>query len=179
MNRLLKDLLILEVETTGTQVEKDVIIQLTALLLDKDNLLEKDIFNTYIRTSLLEGTLREHSKVLGIPFTTMQQSPKTADTLKQFAARFQTQPTIAVQSTQTIFFLRQAFRKALLPFELDGHIFDLWTIEYIFSRKLGLNKIPTLDTLLDHFNLTKKNMRNALERARLEAEVLRRIIKLV
>lgn len=175
--KFLKDLLIVEVETTGEDTEKDAVIQLAAIVLDKDNLLEKQIFNTYIRTSLLEGTLARHSAMLKIQSEVMHKSPKTYDAVKKFLETIDTGATLASQSLKQVLFLRSLFKKAVIPYPFDTHVFLLWPLEYLFVQRLGLKKIPTIDTLANYFSLRARNPNNALERARMEAEVLRRIIK--
>lgn len=175
--RLVKDLVLFDLETTGDDIEKDSVIQLAAIVLDKDNLLEKGVYNTYIRTSLLEGTLSQHAKLLGIPFELLRKSPKVLEAVKPFAELFDSSVILASQNSKRIFFLKNLFKKAALPYPYDFHVFDLWTLEYTFIQKLGLKKVPTLNTLIDYFNLKIKNPHHALERARLEAEILRRIIK--
>lgn len=175
--KFIKDLLIVEIETTGDDSDKDPIIQLAGLLLDKDNLLEKGIFNSYIRTSLLEGTLREQGKRLGVDLSVMRSSPKHLEAMKKFAETFKHPVTLTLQNVKHFLFLRNAFKKVSLPFPFDYQMFELWTIEYLYCQRLGYKKIPTLDTLIDYYKLPVKNYYNALERARLEAEVLRRILK--
>ena len=43
--KFIKDILLFQIETTGPNIDRDSIIQLSAVLLDKDNLLEKNFFN--------------------------------------------------------------------------------------------------------------------------------------
>lgn len=175
--KFIKDLLIIEIETTGPDSERDAVIQLSALVLDRDNLLEKGVFNTYVRTSLLEKTLRGHAEILEIPFEVMQKSPKANDAVKKIMDAVDLNATLTLQTVRSLFFLRALFKKANVLFPADPHVFELWTLEYMASQSLGLKKIPTLQTFKDHYGLKVKNPHNALERARLEAEVLRRIIK--
>ncbi len=175
--KFLKDLLLVEVETTGPDTDKDTVIQLSAILLDRDNLLEKQVFNCYIRTSLLEATLTKHSLWLNISFETLNKSPKVYDAAKKFSDTLDNHATVAVQTVKQFLYLKTLFKKATLPFPFDYHVFELWPLEYLFTQRLGLKKIPTLTTVADHFKLRLKNPNNALERARLEAEVLRRIMK--
>ena len=43
--KFIKDLLFFDINTTGPDTDKDNIVQLSAILIDKHNLLEKDYFN--------------------------------------------------------------------------------------------------------------------------------------
>lgn len=176
--KFIKDILLFDMETTGPDVDKDNIIQLSAILLDKDNLLEKNYFNSYVRVSLLDGTINQHAEILNIPFDLMRKSPKIYDAIKKFYTVFRNDSVLlATHNLNSVLFLRNGFKKALVPFEYDQHILELWTLGYIYTLNYGLKKIPTFRTLLDHFHLRQKNRHNALEKVRLSAEIFRKIIK--
>ena len=74
--KFIKDILFFEITTTGFDADKDSVIQLSAVLLDKDNLLEKSNFNSYIRISYLDSIINEHAKILGVDYETLKKSPK-------------------------------------------------------------------------------------------------------
>lgn len=174
--RFIKDILLFELETTGGDVERDVVIQLAAVLLDKDNLLEKGLFNSYVRTSFLDDTLTRHGALLHVSLDILKKSSKTLDVVRSFVSQFSSEVQLGVQSPRNFIFLRNMFRKVNIPFEYDFHVLDIWTLQYMYVQKLGLKKMPTLHTLMDTFKLKQKNPHNALERARLQTEVLRKII---
>ena len=73
--KFIKDILLFQIEVTGQNVERDSIIQLSAVLLDKDNLLEKNFFNSYVKVSFLDNTITQHADMLQVPFETLQKSP--------------------------------------------------------------------------------------------------------
>ena len=50
--RFIKDLLFIEIQSTGLDPDKDSIIQLSAVLLDKDNLLEKITLTVLLRLAI-------------------------------------------------------------------------------------------------------------------------------
>ena len=175
--KFIKDLLFLELSTTGTDPDKENIIQISALLLDKDNLLQKDFFDCYVRVSFLDSIILQHSKVLNIDPEILKKSPKVYDAVKNFHKKFGTNLLLASHNVINILFLRNAFKKAAIPFDYDHHIIDLWTLGYIYTLNYGLKKMPTLSTFLDHFRLKQEKPYDAMEKVRLEAEVFRRIIK--
>ena len=174
--KFIKDILLFQIETTGQNIERDSIIQLSAVLLDKDNLLEKNFFNSYIKVSFLDNTITQHAAQLEIPFATLQKSPKLTEVIKQFTAKFGETPLLATHTVNNVQFLRQAYKKAFLPYEFDSHVLDLWSLGYVYTLHYGIKKMPTLETLFTHFNLKFENRHNALEKARLAAEVFRRIV---
>jgi DNA polymerase III alpha subunit (gram-positive type) len=175
--KFIRDILLFDIETTGPDSEKDNIIQLAAVLLDKDNLLEKNFFNSYVRVSLLEGTISQHAQQLNIPFELMQRSPKIYDVVKKFYQHFGNDALLATFNLPKVIFLKNAFRKATILFDYDHHVMELWTLGYIYTLNYGIKKMPTFQTLLTQFRLEQQNRNNALERARLTAEIFRKIIK--
>lgn len=175
--KFVKDLLFFEVSTTGPDPERDAVIQLSAVLLDKDNLLEKDQFNCYVRVSYLDSVLRDHAETLGVPFEVIKRSPKVYDAIKQFFVRFGSAPLLATHVTQNLLFLRAAFKKAGAPFSFDRHVVELWTLGYVYLLNYGVRKMPTLDTFAEFFRIPFQNRGDAAERVRLETEVFRKIIQ--
>lgn len=174
--KFIKDILLFQIETTGQNLDRDSIVQLSAVLLDKDNLLEKNYFNSYVKVSFLDNTITQHADLLGVTFETLQKSPKIAEVIKAFVAKFGTTPLLATHSVSNAQFLRQAFKKTFIPYEYDSHIIDLWTLGYVYTLHYGVKKMPTMQTLFTHFNLKQKNPHDALEKARLSCEVFKKIV---
>jgi DNA polymerase III alpha subunit (gram-positive type) len=175
--KFIKDLLFFETRTTGNDPDKDTVIQLSAVLLDKDNLLEKANFNTYIKISYLDSVISEHAKLLHVDFETLRKSPKIYDAIKHFHGKFGLNLFLATHNFSGALFLKNAFKKAAMPFDYDLHVIQLWTLGYIYTLNYGLKKMPTLGTLLDHFKLKRQSPWDAMETVRLETEVFKRIIK--
>lgn len=174
--KFIKDILLFQIETTGQDVERDTIIQLSAVLLDKDNLLEKNFFNSYVKATFLDNTLAQHAEMLNIPFETLHKSPKLNVVIKDFTTQFGSTPLLSTHTVTNVQFLRQAFKKTFVPYEYDSHVLDLWSLGYVYTLHYGLKKMPTMETLFQHFNLKFTNRHNALEKARLAAEVFRKIV---
>jgi DNA polymerase III epsilon subunit-like protein len=82
--KFIKDILIFDVTTTGNNLDKDQIIQLSAVLVNKDNFLGQDFFNNYVRVSLLDGTINQHAQMLNISFEELRSSKKIYDVVKLF-----------------------------------------------------------------------------------------------
>src|SRR6185369_8728789 len=108
--KFIKDILLFDLETTGPDIDKDNVIQLSAILIDKDNLLEKNFFNSYVRISFLEGTITQHAELLNIPFETMQKSPKIYDAIKKFHLTLGHDALLATHNVNNLLFLRQGFK---------------------------------------------------------------------
>ena len=175
--KFIKDLLFFEIQTTGRDADKDSIIQLSAILLDKDNLLEKDNFNSCIRVSYLDHIRNAHGKLLHTDYETLRKSPIIYDAIKNFRKKFGNNLLLATHGFHHLLFLKNAFKKAVVPFDYDSHVIELWTLGYVYTLNYGLKKMPTFNTFSDHFRLKQKNIADAYEKVRLEAEVFRKIIK--
>lgn len=175
--KFIKDLLFFEMQTTGLDPDKDQVIQLSAVLLDKDNLLEKNNFNTYIKISYLDSVILEHAKILNTDYETLRKSPKIYDAIKKFHQNFGTDLLLATHTLQNVLFLKNAFKKAVVKFDYDSHIVNLWTLGYIYTLNYGLKKMPTFNTFVDYFKLKQKDPFDAMEKVRLAAEVFRKIIR--
>lgn len=174
--KFIKDILLFQIETTGPDIDRDSLIQLSAVLLDKDNLLEKNFFNSYVKVSFLDNTITQHADLLKVPFAVLQKSPKLHEVIKNFVAKFGTSPLLATHSVLNVQFLRQAFKKTFIPYEYDSHALDIWSLGYVYTLHYGLKKMPTMQTLFQHFNLKQKNPHDALEKARLSSEVFKKIV---
>lgn len=174
--KFIKDLLFIETTTTGPDTDKDSIIQLSAILLDKDNLLEKSYFNSYVRVSLLDNCIQKHAELLGTSPITLQKSPKIYETIKSFHTTYNSELILATHNIQNILFLKNAYKKTAIVWPFDVHILELWTLSYIYSLHYGIRKIPTLYTLLDHFRLKLKNPSDALERVRNQTIIFKKLI---
>ncbi len=175
--KFIKDLLFFEIQTTGLEPDKDYIIQLSALLLDKDNLLEKGNYNCHVRVSFLDGVIRDHSQKLHIEFDQLKKSPKIYDAVKQFRQKFEPDLLLCTHNINNLLFLRAAFKRSSIKFDYDPHVLELWTLGYIYTLNYGLRKMPTFSTFLDHFRLAQQRPWDSMEKVRLEAEVFRKIIK--
>lgn len=175
--RFIKDILLFQMITTGTNPERDSILQLSAVLLDKDNLIEKNFFNSFVKVSFLENTISQHASTLKVDFTVIKNSPKLLEVINNFDEKFSSEPLLATHTVNNVQFLKQAYKKCSKPWNFHSHTLDIWSLGYIYTLHYGLKKMPTMDTLFDHFNLKLENPNNALERTRLSAEVFRKIIK--
>lgn len=175
--KFIKDLLFFELSTTGQDTDRDNVVQIAGILLDKDNLLEKNFFNSFVRVSYMDSIMSQHAQLLGVDFEVIKKSPKIYDAAKKFHEKFGTNVLLATHNVSNILFLKNAFKKAAIPFDYNMHVVELWTLGYIYTLNYGLKKMPTFNTFIDHFGLKQKKTDNALEKVRLEAEIFRRIIK--
>ena len=175
--KFLKDLLFIDVQTTGSDPDKDVVIQIAASLVDRDNFLEKQHFNTYVRISLLDSTLSKYAENIGVDYDVLRKSPKLPEALKLLQDTFGQEVFLVTFSSLYQSYLRNSFKKASIPYPFDHHILDLWTLSYIYTLHLGFKKVPSIHTLAEIFNLKLKNQFDAMERVKVQSEIFGKIIK--
>jgi DNA polymerase III alpha subunit (gram-positive type) len=173
--RFVKDILVFDIQTTGSDAEKDVIVQLAGIGLSKDNLLEQEKFSSFVRTSLLEGTLQKHAELVGKDLETLRKSPRIQEVLKSFTARFSRDVTLCTNGVHNLLFLQQSFKKAGLPFPFEYQCIELWTLGYIYCAHYGLRKTPTLSTLTEVFQLPSPDYTNAFARCKTSADIFKKL----
>lgn len=173
--RFIKDILLIDLETSGPDPERDVVVQFASILLDKDNLLEKSHFSSYIKNSLLEDNLTNHAKSAHTSLEVLRSGLKPVDFIRELEKQASTKPTLAVPNIAKLLYLRQTFKKQNTAFAFDNQILDLWTLEYISGAKKGLNKIPSPHTLMETYGLRLQNPYSAIERVKAHAHILRKI----
>lgn len=172
-----RDILLIDMETTGMSLEKDFPLQLSALLLDKDNLLEKMSFNSYIKHPFSQTTNDRIVQTLGIPKEKWMNSPNLKTVLTSFKEQFPYNVTIASHNIINVNFLQDSFKKAKIDYEYDYHIIDLWTLGYFYLSKQNLKKIPTAATLGAYFKIPREKEHDSFENVRFLAEILRKLSK--
>jgi DNA polymerase III alpha subunit (gram-positive type) len=174
--RFARDILLVDIQTTGNNPEKDFALQIAAILLDKDNLLEKDNFSSYIKHPFSQTTNDQIVQTLGIPKEMWMRSPNLKEVIQKFNAKFPLNVTLASQNTTNILFLKDLYMQARVPYEFDYHILELWTLAYVFFARQNLKKIPTAETLATYFKVPRGNDHSAFDNCRLHAELLRKLM---
>lgn len=172
-----RDILLIDLQATGTNPDKDFILQLAAILLHKDNLLEKNNFNSYIKHPFSQTTNDRIVQNLGIPKQTWMAAPKPKEVLSAFKDRFSYNVTLASHNIVNIIFFQNAFKNAGLDYEYDYHVIELWTLGYYYLAKQDIKKVPTAETLGYYFGLKKEKEHDAFENCRFLAEIFRSLVK--
>jgi len=172
-----RDILFIDMQTTGINVEKDFPLQISAVLLDKDNLLEKGAFSSYIKNPFSQTTNDRVVQALGIPREVLIKSPNLKTVLTAFKEKFSYNVTIASHNIVNVNFLRESFRRSNIEYEYDYHVLELWTLAYMYLSKQNLKKIPTAETIGSYFKLSRKNERDSLESCRYYSEIFRQLVK--
>jgi DNA polymerase III alpha subunit (gram-positive type) len=172
-----RDILLIDLETTGPDPLKDFPIQLSAVLLDKDNLLEKGSFNSYIKHPFSQTTNDRIVQTLGIPKEYWIKAPNLKTVLTSFKETFPYNVTVASQNIINPNFLKESFRKMNIAYEYDYHLLELWTLGYFYLTKQNIKKIPTAETLGTYFKIQRSKEHDALINCRFLAEILRKLCR--
>ncbi len=174
-----RDILLISIEATGPNPEKDFPLQIGAVLLDKDNLLEKAYFNSYIRFPFSQATNFHIVQTLGISKEQWINSPNVKTVLADFISKFPYNVTIATHNTINVNFLQRAFKLADMPYEYDYHIMEIWTLGYFYLSKLNSRKIPTAETLGQYFNIRREKEHDAFANCRFMEEIFKQLVKAI
>lgn len=180
-----KDLLLVDLETTGLDSDRHEIIQIAAVLLDKKTLKEKKVFSSYIRPRNWKRRDLASMKVNKISLSQVKNAPGLKEVLKKFKRIFGKNIILSYYvGVLDINFLLESFTKSRLLYPFDYHTFNIWGLFFSFLAKKNQLKSKKdfagfgLESLIKYFKIKPKgNLHNALTDARVEAEILRKIVK--
>lgn len=180
-----KDLLVLDIESTGLDFTKHELIQIAAILLDKKTLKEKSRFETFIKPKHWAKRDPESMAVNQITWDMLKDAPDLKTALKKFQRKFGSNVIIAPYGTiLDTLMLRVSYRQCKMVYPYDYHVYDIWPLLYTYmaSHKLLKNKHRfsgfSLDDAAKHFKIKVPAGRHtALVDCEVEADVLRHILK--
>lgn len=181
-----KDILLIDTEFTGFDLNKHELLQLAAVLLDKKTLKEKKHFNSFIRPTPTRWKQRE-TEAMNVNRITYDQI-KDAPTLKEVIHDFD--KTFGHNVIQAFYvgyndkrFLMESYKRAGVKWQFDYHYFEIWALFYAYLAKH--DKLKTKDyagfgmeSLMKRFKIEiPTTLHDALTDCRCEAEVLRKIMR--
>ena len=182
-----KDILLIDTEFSGFDLEKHEILQIAAVLLDKKTLKEKKHFDSFVHPTPSRWKARDKAsmEVNRITMGQLKGAPTLKSVIKKFDRVFGHN---VIQAFYVGFndkrFLMESYRRAGIRWRFDYHYFEIWALFYGFLAKKNLLKSNKdfagfgLEYLMDYFKLeVPTTLHDALTDCRVEAEILRRIIK--
>ncbi len=181
-----KDILLVDTEFGGFDINKHELFQLAGVLLDRKTLKEKKFFSSYIQPTPGRWKNRQ-ADAMAVNKITLDQL-KGALTLKQVISKFdKTFGHDVILSAYVGYndkrFLIESYRRAGVKWKFDYHYFDVWALFYAYLA--SKNKLKSakdfagfgMEYMLKDFNMEiPKTLHDALTDARVEAEVLRRVM---
>lgn len=182
-----RDILLIDTEFSGFDFpKKHDVLQIAAVLLDKKTLKEKKYFSSYVKPRHWKNRDKESMKVNKITWKMVKDAPSLTQATKKFNRSFSKnviQAFYVGYNDKRI--LLEAYKRAGLKWPFDYHYFDLWALFYgILAKHNKLNSKKDfagfgLEYLIKILNIKidKNQLHNALVDCRVEAEVLRRIVR--
>ncbi len=179
------DLLLIDIESTGVDITKHELIELGAILLDKKTLKEKKTFEAFIKPHKWSSRDPEAMAVNQITWDQLKKASSLKSVLTKFQQTFGTKVTLANYGTiLDTAMLRTSYKQINKNYPFDYHVFDIWPLCYTYmARKKKLTnpkKFPgfSLEDLAKTLKVTvPANRHTALADCRLEAEILRKLLK--
>lgn len=180
-----KDILLVDLETTGLDASKHEIIQLAAILLDRKTLKEKKVFNVYVKPQKWKTRSKEAMAVNGIVWEQLSDAPTLKEALTMFAKAFDPASVLLSHYGGPVDtdFLRAAYKTLKKPFPFDHHYFNVWGVFFAYLAKKNMLTNTkrfagfTLDDIMKKFKVTADGRHDGLVDCRVEAEILRRVMK--
>ena len=180
-----RDILVIDLEATGLDSTKHEIIQIGAVLLDKKTLKEKSNFSTYVKPKKWRAKDPEAMKVNKITWDLVKDAPSLKSSLIKLEKYFPSNKVVIANygSVFDIEFLKKGFRDINRKYPYEYHVFNIWPLCYTYAAKHKLLKNSKrftkfrLEDLARHFKLTFENHHDALVDARIEGQILQKIIK--
>ncbi len=175
-----KDLLIIDIETSGSDPYTHVPLQIGAVLLDRVTLAEKKSFVSYIHQEEHFPIEQWALKKIQIDYNAIAQAPRIEEVTERFVATFGTDVIVAAWVVAfDVAFFSQLLKSIGFQWgrEYSHHALDLFTLTWAHLMQKGWKEIPDSETVFQHFGLPARGFHDALEDCRLEANVLRKIME--
>jgi len=149
---------IIDIETTGLHCPKDTIIEIGAILVDKDFEIIK-VFETYVYASYVPPFITQFN---GIKYSDLVNAPKIKKALQELVEFAQDAIPMAHNAPFDKRFIRFYLEECGIPY-----VQNTWidTVK-LFKEKFPGMKDYKLDTLIKHFNLAVKEDHRALSDAK-------------
>jgi DNA polymerase III epsilon subunit-like protein len=180
-----KDILLIDIEATGTDVTKHEIIQLAGLLLDGKTLREKKRFESFVQPKRWQTRDPEAMAVTSIRWDQVKNAPSLKAVLQKFNRTFGDKAIIGTYGGGLdITFFPAAYRQNKMRYPFDYHEFNLWPIFYVYmarrNKLTNKNRFAgfSMEDMMKHFKIAVPAGRHtALVDCEIEAELLRRVLK--
>jgi DNA polymerase III epsilon subunit-like protein len=149
--------------------------QVGAILLDKETLVEKDSFSTYIFADL-GGRIGSKS---GITQEMLAGAPSQAEVGKKIVDKFGMNYLIGswVADLDTRHFKKIMKEAGYEWGQFDYHVFDIWSAAYLYLIKNGYTGSISSEDIFREFGAKLRGLHDALEDCRIAADVLRKIVR--
>lgn len=182
-----RDLVVLDLECTGLDIQKHEIIQIAAIRINKDTLAEVSRFSSYVKPVAWAERDPAAMAVNRISYDMVASAPDLQKALELFEHKF-AGPDVLLAAYNTAFdipMFRQAYKRLNRPNPFDFHSFDVWALAYLYWGITGQKPNPTRPigfTLSDVAAAVgippsmSGEFHNAVADVEAEVEILRRLL---
>lgn len=173
----LKDILLIDFESTGYDPVNSDPVEIGALLLDKQTLAEKASYSSLIYSDLKKITPGS-AEMWNFKAENVKAAPKIEAVGKEFIAKFGFDLIVAswVQRLDRGMLNKLAAAAGEAPEKYDYHMLDLWPVAYIHLAKSGnYSGAMDSDSMFSAFGFPTRDKHGALEDCRIEAEIFRKL----
>ena len=162
-----KDILIIDFEGRKSPV------QIGAVLLDRDTLIEKSCLSSYIYAEL-DGYI---SPVSGITQEMINDAPSKAVVGQQIYDMFGTDIMLSswVADLDISHFKSIMIAAGKSFSDYDYHVLDIWCLAYVYALQQGYSGSVRSEELFHFFDVKPRDLHDALEDCRIAADILRKI----
>lgn len=179
-----RDILLIDTEFSGFDIQKHDLLQIAAVLLDSKTLKEKKSFNAYIKPRHWKTRDRASMAVNGITWEMVKDAEPLPEVIKKFTKHF---PHDVIQAFYVGYndkrWLLEAYKVAKIPWPFDYHYLELWGLFYPFmalQKQLNSKKDFAgfgLESMMKYLKIKPEGqLHDALTDCRIEAEVFRKVI---
>lgn len=178
MQPFAKDILIIDFESTGGDVDVDEPIQLGALLLDRATLEEKKSFLTLIQADYSKMK-PEALDCHGITEDKLKNAPSRAEAAQKFVDSFGFDFILAswVQNLDHAMLKKLVAAIGVPMKKYDYHFFDLWPSAYLYLLQRGYTGTMRSEPMFQALGLPARDKHDALADCRMAADILRKITR--
>lgn len=173
----LRDILLVDLETSGTDPEAHGIVQIGAIVLDQVTYAEHGSLSVFVRLAEHDALDAESVRISKIDERVSRSAFATelSSALEQLES-FSNPADCFLAAWNGAFdlsFLRAAYRRAGRAWPWDYHFLELWSLAWISLPEV-VN--PSLERVSQTLGITTPITHDALADCRQEAEVLRRLV---
>lgn len=171
-----RQILVVDVETTGCDPRHDAIVEIGACLLSPDTLAELEQFSSRVRpsASIQPGALLVH----GLTEDILAEEPGIRPVMESFLSFAPADAILAGHNVAfDISFIRAALESQGIEYPFDYHSIDIWSVAYVDLLRRGM--LPgalTLDTLGQLYGVARSGYHSAIEDARISTRILRELL---
>ncbi|MBP9687012.1 MAG: 3'-5' exonuclease [Candidatus Doudnabacteria bacterium] len=182
-----RDLVVLDLECTGLDVQKHEIIQIAAIRINKDSLAEVGRFSSYVKPTDWDNRDPAAMAVNRISYDMVASAPDAQKVLEIFENKFPAAEVLlaAYNTAFDIPMLKSMYARTVRRSPFDFHSFDIWALAYLYwgvtnqipnpERPIGFT-LSDVAAALGVPPSTSGGFHNAIADVEAEVEILRRLL---